>query len=302
MHKRGNISILVIFVLLASSLLGILSMNFVQQMMKQSTVVNSYYKAYYLSKAWIELWLSQLKHRGVGFEYTLLTWDMIFRDNFFSWFNYTLSTHLSGSASLLSKVFWQGSGCDHPYSLASGESLVVPLFRDNYLWSVAGTFMTWIHYQNLADLFKNDKIEIQNISSPDTATFWLLILSGEDLYDNGVFFRSWSMNTTSLTEFKTAFESYMLWVDSVLANSYGSDTFVNNGFRMYLMLSNTAQIEQSLCLHTVSNSLETIYVLPTDSFFIQSEASYANQNVALDASYAQPIPSFLFTTYSNYSQ
>ncbi|MCX6825275.1 MAG: hypothetical protein NTY80_03530 [candidate division SR1 bacterium] len=277
-------------------------MNFVQQMMKQSTVVNSYYKAYYLSKAGIELGLSQLKHRGVGFEYTLLTGDMIFRDNFFSGFNYTLSTHLSGSASLLSKVFSQGSGCDHPYSLASGESLVVPLFRDNYLGSVAGTFMTGIHYQNLADLFKNDKIEIQNISSPDTATFGLLILSGEDLYDNGVFFRSGSMNTTSLTEFKIAFESYMLGVDSVLANSYGSDTFVNNGFRMYLMLSNTAQIEQSLCLHTISNSLETTYVLPTNSFFIQSQSSYGNQNVALDASYAQPIPSFLFTTYSNYSQ
>ncbi|MEI7919292.1 MAG: hypothetical protein WCH65_03680 [bacterium] len=42
---------MVIFVLLASSLLGILSMSFVQQMMQQSTVVNSYYKAYYLSKA-----------------------------------------------------------------------------------------------------------------------------------------------------------------------------------------------------------------------------------------------------------
>ena len=51
MKKSGNISILVIFVLLASSLLGILSMNFVQQMMQQSTIVNSYYKTYYLSKA-----------------------------------------------------------------------------------------------------------------------------------------------------------------------------------------------------------------------------------------------------------
>lgn len=49
--KSGNISILVIFVLLASSLLGILSMNYVQQMMKQSSAVQSYYKSYYLAKA-----------------------------------------------------------------------------------------------------------------------------------------------------------------------------------------------------------------------------------------------------------
>ena len=71
--KSGNISILVIFILLASSLLGILSMNFVQQMMKQSAVIHSYYKAYYLSKAGIELGLTQIKHRGIGFNYTITT-------------------------------------------------------------------------------------------------------------------------------------------------------------------------------------------------------------------------------------
>jgi hypothetical protein len=50
-RKSGNVSILVIFVLLASSLLGILSMNFVKQMMEQSAVVTAYYKSYYLAKA-----------------------------------------------------------------------------------------------------------------------------------------------------------------------------------------------------------------------------------------------------------
>jgi hypothetical protein len=39
-------------------------------------------------------------------------------------------------------------------------------------------------YENLADFFKSDKIQIQNIDSPDSVTFGLLILSGEDLYEN----------------------------------------------------------------------------------------------------------------------
>jgi len=69
--KSGNISILVIFVLLASSLLGILSMNFVQQMMKQSAVVHNYYKAYYLSKAGLEISLAQVASRDIGFEYII---------------------------------------------------------------------------------------------------------------------------------------------------------------------------------------------------------------------------------------
>jgi len=45
-------------------------------------------------------------------------------------------------------------------------------------------FATGIEYQNLADVFKNDKIQIKNIDSPDSVTFGLLILSGEDLYEN----------------------------------------------------------------------------------------------------------------------
>lgn len=300
MKKKWNISILVIFVLLASSLLGILSMNFVQQMMKQSAVVNAYYKAYYLSKAWIELWLTTIKNRGVGFDYIINTGDAIARDNFFSGFTYSLSTTTSGTASLLSKKFWQGSGCEFPYVLSGGDSFILPLFRDNYIWSVADGFDTEITYKNLAELFKNEKIDIQTLDSPDAVTFGLLILSGEELYENGVFFKSWSLNTNSLNEFKTTFENYMAEVNRNLGNYYWSSQFIEDGFKMYLMISNTAQVPQSFCLKTISNPLETVYILPTDTFFIQSQASYGNQVVALDASYAQPIPSFLFSTYSSY--
>lgn len=66
------------------------------------------------------------------------------------------------------------------------------------------------------------------------------------------------------------------------------------------MISNIAPIEQSLCLQTISAPLQTVSVLPTDTFFLQSQASYSHQKVALDASYAQPIPGFLFSTYTTY--
>jgi len=297
MHKRGNISILVIFVLLASSLLGILSMNFVQQMMKESAVVHTYYKAYYISKAWIELGLTQIKHRGIWFDYTVTTGDHIVLDNFLCEPNCSLSTTLSGTASLLSKKFWQSSGCTFPYVFTGGESIIVPLFRDMYAWTVAGTFTSGIIYQNLADIFKNDDIQIQNISSPDMVTFWLLILSGEDLYENGIFFKTWLLTSPSLSTFRIAFETYMNQIDPVFTNYYGSSQLIQNGFKIYLMISNITHIEQSFCLQTVSTPLTT--ALPTDVFFLQSQASYTNQKVALDASYAQPIPGFLFTTYSS---
>jgi len=306
MHKRGNISILVIFVLLASSLLGILSMNFVQQMMKQSAVVNSYYKSYYLSKAWVELWLATIKHRGIGFEYSVNTWDKIVRENFFSGFNYSLSTTISGTASLLSKKFWQGSGCeDFPYVLSGGESLILPLFRDKTPWTMADLFTTGIVLENVANIFKNNQIQFTTEFDWE-ATFWILILSGENLSQNGLFFKKWTLKW--LSTFKDEFETYLQTIDSMqyplesqLKNEYHKPWLINNGFKMFLLVSNSSNTSESFCVKI--NPADPVIpwqidILPTDAFFIQSQASFGNQNAVLDASYTQPVPGFLFNTYS----
>jgi len=89
-------------------------------------------------------------------------------------------------------------------------------------------------------------------------------------------------------------------VDQNFVDSYGLSWLIENGYKMYLMISNTSSTEQSFCLQTIPAPNGTMYVLPTDNFFIQSQSSYAHQSVVLDASYAQPIPGFLFNTYSSY--
>ncbi len=308
-NKRGNISILVIFVLLASSLLGILSMNFVQQMIQQSTVVHNYYKAYYLSKAGIELGLSQIKHRGIWFNYVVNTWDAIVVDNFFSGFTFSISTNISGTAALLSKKFWQDSSCQFPYILSGGDSLIVPLFKEFYTWWVAESFQSGIAYQNLADLFKNDQIEFIS-SFPWEVTFWMLILSGNELSPDGIFFKTWTLAPWWLSAFRQQFETYLATIDPILyplesqlKNDYQRPRLIENWFTMYFMISNSTDTPQSFCvsLHQQQPPIPWyLDVLPTDTFFLESQASYGNQKVALDASYAQPIPGFLFNTYSTY--
>jgi len=290
--KSGNISILVIFVLLASSLLGILSMNFVQQMIQQSAVVNSYYKTYYLSKAWLELGLAQIKHRGIGFNYTVNTGDQIVLDNFLCGPNCSLSASISGTASLLSKKFWQGSGCSSPYILSGGESLIVPLFRDNYIWDVVGTFTRPISGENLAAILKYGTIDFIPTWIPWKLIFGLLILSGQELHENWTYFQPGTMNGDGLTSFIKTFEKYYLPLDPTIANYYTNSDFPHF---IYLLISNNDSYEQLFCLDLGKD------ILPTDTFFIQSQASYGNQKVALDASYAQPIPGFLFNTYSSYT-
>jgi len=310
MKKRGNISILVIFILLASSLLGILSMNFVQQMMKQSTVVNSYYKAYYLSKALIEIGLSQIQHRGIGFEYTIHTWDDIVRNNFFSGHRFAISSYISGTAVLLSQKFrLDPPSCQFPYLLSGWQSIILPLIKENYVWLVTWTFGSIITYQNIANLFKTDKIKVVS-SSAWEVTFGILILSGNDLSPNGIFFRTWMLTSAWISSFKQQFELYLSTIDSVLypleaqlKNRYEQSWLIENWFSMYFMISNGSDIPQSFCIAVDQPNPSIpwyIAVLPTDTFFLQSQASYSDQHVALDASYAQPIPGFLFNTYSNY--
>lgn len=306
MKKKWNISILVIFVLLASSLLGILSMNFVQQMMKQSATVTSYYKAYYLSKAWIELWLSTIQHRGIWFEYAVNTGSAIILENFLTGTSYSISTTVSGTASMLSKKFWQEhTGCDYPYTLSGGESFVLPLFKDITPWPITNLFATWIHYQNLANIFKNN--QIQFISEFDwEITFGMIILSGDQLSENGMFFKKWTLRW--LSTFKDEFETYLGTLDSAeyplesqLKNNYEKSWLIDNGFKMFLLVSNSSSSPQSFCVRIASSEPLLpwhIDSLSADTFFLQSQASYGNQIVALDASYAQPIPWFLFTTYS----
>ena len=119
-----------IFVLLASSLLGVLSMNFVQQMMRQSAVVHSYYSSYYLAKAGLELGLAQIVNRGVGFDRLVGSGDAVMSGNFLCGDRCALSVSISGTSTMLSKAFWQGSGCTSPYVLNRGDSVIIPLFRD----------------------------------------------------------------------------------------------------------------------------------------------------------------------------
>lgn len=72
---------------------------------------------------------------------------------------------------------------------------------------------------------------------------------------------------------------------------------------MYLMISNASDDMESFCIDIAQPKppiMNKNSVLPTDVFFLQSQASYGNQTVVLDVLYAQPIPGFLFSTYTSF--
>ncbi len=308
MRKQGNISILVIFVLLASSLLGILSLHFVQQMIKQSSRINSYYKAYYLSKAGIELWLTTITSRGPWFAYVVNSGDAIIHDNFFTGAKTSLSLSISWTASLLSPHFRQNSWCTNPYVLNSWDSLIIPLFRDVTSWSLWSFFTGDLQYQNLASLL--GEIDFLPYGTHGDVTYGILILSGEELSQNGVFFQKGTLQW-GVADFIQAFHRYLHTIadpnlygnEAYLEKRYQENRLIDNGFRMYFMISNISHDIESFCI-AINQPIPPVIgkssVLPTETFFLQSQASYGDQVVVLDASYAQPIPGFLLSTYSSF--
>ena len=81
MKKRGNISLLVLFVLLTCSLLGLLTVHFLRNMSAQYDQVLSYYKGYYLAQAGVETAITQLQHRGLGFSETINSGNALIHQN-----------------------------------------------------------------------------------------------------------------------------------------------------------------------------------------------------------------------------
>jgi ABC-type microcin C transport system permease subunit YejE len=60
---KGNISLLVILILLASSVIALLSINQIQRLISYGNMTFNYFRAFYLAKAGTELGLTEVYNR-----------------------------------------------------------------------------------------------------------------------------------------------------------------------------------------------------------------------------------------------
>jgi hypothetical protein len=130
----------VIFVLLASSLIGLLAMHQIKNLMSYGATTSNYFRAYYLAKAGLELALAETYLRDAGFQMKVQSGDAIVSGNllaeyagFEPYFTVDIQSQTTGNTRIL----------------ATGESIVIPLFLDNkgnshsdYLTGVKNTDLT----------------------------------------------------------------------------------------------------------------------------------------------------------------
>lgn len=282
LHKKWNISILVIFVLLATSLLGVLALNFVQNMTQQSVATYQYYQSYYLAKAGIEYNLSVLPVRGIGFSHTLQSGSASFlRQNFDCQANCDVWFDLQGSSAFLAQNFWEGSGCLHPFVLATGDSLLIPLVHNAFTGNWAASFSTTMSYTNALTALK----DMQFISTGTAVVWGMITLSGQDTLNDGMYFRTGDIQLglhQFLNDFQAHVKPFILDIQSPHIAPY---TF-------YFMISNPGSDALAFCM-----SGET--TLPTQQVYLKSRGRAGTQTIGLEAVIKQAIPDYLLQTYSN---
>jgi hypothetical protein len=93
--------------------------------------------------------------------------------------------------------------CQSPFVLSKGETLIVPVFADNLIGTLADGFLSPITYVNLYQSLQDATIVTSDTSQ---VTFGMLVLSGEELASNGIFFQQ-GMLKTDLQTFLTAFDT-----------------------------------------------------------------------------------------------
>ena len=248
---KGNISLLVILILLASSVISLLSINQIQRLMTYGNMTFNYFRAFYIAKAWTELWLTEVYNRGDGFNHEVLSGSSIVQNNLvwiYTGFNPFFDMTITWSFTVLTDDIRDTNCSWNKIKLATGAGIMLSLFSDNSnnITQILSNY-TWV--TQLQNTYIND-LNIENIwwewGPVHYFTFWLF-----DYND------SWEMdNIVVTTGTNTSFHNF-------LSNNIGN----MNWTRRYLTIKNpwtwNEVVEFCITMHGLpipySNSIITVF-------------------------------------------
>ena len=267
-RPRGNITILALFILLASSLIWVLIWLVMKNFIKYSKEISDYEKVNYLAKAGTELWLAIVGSRGVGFSYSISSGDSALMHNFSCenpqksrdeclW-KPAFSLEISGLAKTKWELPWIAEDCKIPENSTEvwpWFSVIVPLFSDQEATSSVAEALqpnTTVHPFNFNDL----------------SMYW----AGERKF--GIL--AFNKNDSSLKIRKWEGDAWAL---------HNGNLFY--GLENYLIIANTSQQPQKLCLE--SNTVS----IPQEEAKIMSIGSFWEKQLGTETFIAKKLPSFL---------
>lgn len=176
---KGNISLLIIFILLASSVIALLSINQIQRLLSYGSMTFNHFRSFYIAKAGIELGLTEVYSRGDGFRDSISSWSSIVKDNLvwvYSGFNPYFHMELESNFKNLTDDIRYTSTCEgNQIVLWPKEWIMLSLFIDKttsrnnildpeYRWSLVALS---------SEDIKNLRMTNIEPSSSNNFTFWI---------------------------------------------------------------------------------------------------------------------------------
>lgn len=258
MNNRWNMLIIVIFVMIITSLFGILTTRYVNSIIQYGSAFHNYYKAYYLANAPLQLQLLKQKNRWLGFEDKILTWSSTFSNNF-DCENCFFESELLARNSIIideSEHNLFPSDCDldnsNHFALAGWKGTVIPLFWDQNTWEGSVNLINIKRLPNLGGL------NIKKTSS-DTNNYVIWIIDEK-------------LNSSS--------------VDDI--NFVNTLSIIDESINNYLVIANNTwnAWKSRFCINDTNN-------LPTTHININSLWKFQNTYVSLRAKRSIQLPEYL---------
>ena len=135
-NPKGNIILLALFVLFASSLIGLLISMMMRGFLRYSEDIASYQKASYLAKAGAEVWFLLTNTTKANFDYTLGEGDKETILNNFTCKRGKEKNWICPDFNLNLKITWlwtwvNNCSNNNPITLNWGQSIIIPAFYTN---------------------------------------------------------------------------------------------------------------------------------------------------------------------------
>ncbi|AHB41460.1 hypothetical protein P148_SR1C00001G0670 [candidate division SR1 bacterium RAAC1_SR1_1] len=280
MKKKGNISLLVLFILVACSLLGIIAVQYTRHMAIQTSQIYNYYKTYYLAKGGSEIGLSLMQLRGAGYSWEIKQDDLFVEQNIRT--GNAFSLKIQGDNSLISENHPDIKNCINGLVIPGKQSLILPLFTDTTELGLSEQFTEQNFYKNKSDLLK--LITITGLDMPRDVGVGIIISSGGMLSELGIFFTSGSFGDDDFFQklSNKIQESFNTIDDPIIRNRQLESELQN-----YLIIANKEDQELRFCLSIPNGTL----ALPKT--YISSFGYAGTKKMGLETVYQQPIPSYL---------
>lgn len=278
-----NILILVILVMLTVAMMGLLTMSFLKQMFSYTINLDWYYKSYYLSKAWLELALTEIDNSDIWFSNHITWTNSIFTQNFCQNWDCSVELRVEWRWKTLSERFYESNECtgDTAFTLTAWESFALPLFFQQD-WLLNYDIFQWLWKNNtiyiLSSLW-NIKLAFPTKYPLGTTLNLSLVFSWLQQQLDNLYIAWYPMREDTISDYNN-------WL---IAN--GINVLQINDSKVYLMIWNANNYPVSFCFNSNTE-------LPATKFYVVSLWNYQWKYVGMQAIYAQPIPSFMFYGYN----